>query len=113
MILYNVTVKIDNEVHDEWLEYMQETHIPEVMQTGCFLENRLSRMVIPADPEKDGVTYSVQYLCGNMAILQQYQARFAPTLQQDHKQRYDGKFVAFRSVMEIVSSITRQEISHN
>ena len=113
MILYNVTVKIDNTAHDEWLAYMQHTHIPEVMQTGCFLENRMSRMVIPADPEQDGVTYSIQYLCSNMAILQQYQARFAPTLQQDHTRRYEGKFVAFRTVMEIVSSITRQEISQN
>jgi hypothetical protein len=113
MILYNVTVKIDNAMHDEWLSWMQDTHIPEVMQTGCFLENRMSRMLIPADPDNDGVTYSVQYLCANMAILQQYQARFAPTLQQAHSRRYEGRFVAFRTVMEVVSSVVRQEINSN
>jgi hypothetical protein len=113
MILYNVTIKIDNEVHEEWLAYMQDTHIPDVMQTGCFLENRMSRIVIPADPEKDGISYSVQYLCASMAVLQQYQARFAPALQQEHTSRYEGKFVAFRSVMEVVSSMVRQEISKN
>ncbi|MBT6440423.1 MAG: DUF4286 family protein, partial [Flavobacteriales bacterium] len=26
MIIYNVTVKINNEVHDEWLQWMKETH---------------------------------------------------------------------------------------
>jgi hypothetical protein len=113
MILYNVTVKIDNANHEDWIEWMQNTHIPEVMKTGCFLENRMSRMLIPADPENDGVTYSIQYLCASMAVLQQYQARFAPALQQDHTHRYEGKFVAFRTVMEVVSSMVRQEISSN
>ena len=113
MILYNVTIKIDNAVHDEWLEWMQQTHIPAVIETGCFLENRMSRIVIPTDPDNDGFNYSIQYLCTNMATLQQYQAKFAPVLQHDHNTRYEGQFVAFRTVMEVVSSVVRQEIHNN
>jgi hypothetical protein len=36
MIVYNVTVKVNTEVHDEWFAWMKETHIPEVMKTGLF-----------------------------------------------------------------------------
>ncbi|MEO8448027.1 MAG: DUF4286 family protein, partial [bacterium] len=28
MILYNVTVNVDDSVHDEWLEWMKTIHIP-------------------------------------------------------------------------------------
>ncbi|MGQ3086877.1 DUF4286 family protein, partial [Flavobacterium sp.] len=30
MIIYNVTINIDDSVHDKWLTWMMEKHIPEV-----------------------------------------------------------------------------------
>jgi len=36
MIIYNVTVSVDNEVHEMWLAWMRNTHLPEVMATGYF-----------------------------------------------------------------------------
>jgi hypothetical protein len=44
MILYNVTVSIDPAIHEEWLEWMKVKHIPDVMNTGCFIEARISRV---------------------------------------------------------------------
>jgi hypothetical protein len=34
MILYNVTVSVDPEIHDEWLAWMKSKHIPDVLATG-------------------------------------------------------------------------------
>ncbi|MEO8589060.1 MAG: DUF4286 family protein, partial [Flavobacteriales bacterium] len=45
MILYNVTINIDLDVEREWLVWMKETHIPEVMATGLFLESRMFRVL--------------------------------------------------------------------
>jgi hypothetical protein len=33
MIVYNVTVNIDGAVEQEWLKWMKEVHIPEVLAT--------------------------------------------------------------------------------
>jgi hypothetical protein len=101
MIIYNVTVKIDNEHHDDWLEWMQSTHIPDVMATGSFLSYRLSRVISMED--NDGTTYSIQYLCPDMKTLHQYQVHQAPDLQKEHTERYEGKFVAFRTLLEMVN----------
>ena len=30
MYTYNVTVSVDASVHEEWLEWMRSTHMPEV-----------------------------------------------------------------------------------
>ena len=100
MIIYSVTVSIDQEVQAEWVQWMRDVHIPDVMATGYFLENRFAKVLLV--DEEGGVTYSVQYLCDNMADLQRYQGSHAPRLQADVKAKFEGKFVAFRTVLETV-----------
>ena len=100
IIIYSVTVNINPEVHDEWVAWMRDVHIPDVMATGYFLENRFARVLLVED--ETGVSYSIQYLCKNMADLQKYQGAHAPRLQAEVKEKFDGKFVAFRTVLELV-----------
>jgi hypothetical protein len=100
MILYSVTVNIDNQVHDEWLHWMQTVHIPDVLKTGLFVENRILRML--DEIENGGVTYSFQYYLKNLADYEEYQQQHAPRLQAEHAGRYPDKFVAFRTVLEVV-----------
>lgn len=99
MILYNVTINIDDDVHDEWLQWMKEVHIPDVMNTGYFLENRICKIMAESE---GGVSYAIQYLCKNMEDLEDYQEKHAPRLQQEHTDRYAGKFAAFRTLLEVV-----------
>lgn len=101
MIIYNVTVNIESDVHDEWIEWMKTIHIPQVMETGFFLEHKICK-VLSTQEDETGHTYAIQYTCANMQDLEEYQAKHAPALQKDHAVRYDGKFVAFRTLLEIV-----------
>ncbi|MFN4079919.1 MAG: DUF4286 family protein [Saprospiraceae bacterium] len=99
MLLYNVTVTIDREWGNDWLRWMKETHIPDVMSTGMFVSYRLSRLLHHEHDESE--IYSVQYLCRSMADLMRYNQEFAPELQKAHQTRYEGRFVAFRTLMEV------------
>jgi hypothetical protein len=99
MIIYNVTVNVENDIHEDWLKWMKEIHIPDVMKTGYFLENRFCKVLVE---EESGFTYSIQYTCANMADLEEYYNTHAPRLQKEHKDRYEGKFVAFRTLLEMV-----------
>ena len=97
MILYNITVAVDESIHQDWLQWMQGKHIQDVMATGKFTDSRLYRVLL----EKDGgITYSVQFFAKDMAALQAYQAQFAPALQKQVLDRYGDKFGAFRTVLE-------------
>ncbi len=100
MIIYNVTINVDPAVHDEWFEWMREVHIPEVMQTQLFIENRMLKVL--SDDESEGYTYSIQYTCNNMADYEQYKTNHAPGLQAKTMERYRDKFVAFRTLLELV-----------
>lgn len=99
MILYNVTVKIDKAIEADWLRWMKEVHIPDVLNTGLFVENKLCRILTD---ETDGISFSVQYFCKDMGAFERYQDTFAKTLQADHTRRYKDRFVAFRTLMEVL-----------
>lgn len=100
MLLYNVTLILEDSVTEEWLQWMQEIHIPEVMATGMFVSNRLLKVI---DSPNEGVTYCAQYVAENIENYNQYQAVYAPALQEDLNARFKNRFVAYRSLMEFVS----------
>jgi len=101
MIVYNVTVNIDADVHDEWLAWMVDEHIPKVLATGLFIDSRMSKMLL--EEEGGGITYSIQYTLESMDKMQEYEEKFATDLRNETLVKYDGKFGAFRTMMEVVA----------
>lgn len=99
MIVYNVTINVDAEVATEWLHWMKTVHIPDVMATGMFLDNRICRILAEED---GGLTYAIQYTAADMATYERYKAEHAPRLQAETQKHYGGKFVAFRTLLEVV-----------
>lgn len=99
MILYNVTVSIDPSISEEWVEWMRSKHIPDVMATGCFIESRISRV---HGEEEGGFTYAITYLATSQEKMDEYQQKHAPVLQQEHSQKYIGKFAAFRTILSVI-----------
>ena len=99
MIIYNVTININDSVREEWIQWMKESHIPDVMKTGCFVENRILKLLVQ---EESGTSYSVQYTCKTLDDFHRYQKDFAPKLQKEHTEKFKDKFVAFRTLLEEV-----------
>ena len=99
MLLYNVTVSIDPQIEQEWLQWMRSQHIPDVMQTGCFLESRISRV---HGEEQGGLTYAITYLAPDEATFKVYEKNHAPALQADHTKKYEGRFAAFRTTLSVI-----------
>ena len=101
MIVYNVTLKVETDAADAWVRWMTEEHIADVIATGLFVDCRLCRLL--EQDESDGITYSAQYLCKNMDDYHTYINEHAETMRDKGLKLFAGKFVAFRSVMEIIS----------
>lgn len=99
MYIYNVTVNIAADAHDEWLRWMREVHMPDVMKTGCFIDCKLLRVL---HVEDDGHTYSAQYKFMEMRDIEQYQKQFAQGLQAEYKKKFADKYAAFRTVLQII-----------
>lgn len=101
MIVYNVTVNIEDSVQLEWVEWMKAVHIPEVMDSKCFSEFRFTK-VLGNQHGGEGTNYSIQYLCDSLSILDNYKKNYAPALQVKHTTKYGEKALAFRTIMEVL-----------
>ena len=99
MIIYNVTINIDKDIHQEWLAWMKSVHIPDVMATGCFVESKICKII---GDEETGINYAIQYTANNIEIYETYKTQHAPSLQKEVTNRYPGKFVAFRTLLEVL-----------
>jgi len=99
MLLYNVTLIIEDAAAERWLQWMQDVHIPKVMATECFISNRLLKVL---DSPNEGVTYCAQYVAENMADYLKYKEQFAPALQAQLNEEFANQFVAFRTLMEYI-----------
>jgi hypothetical protein len=99
MLLYNITIILEEAAEGDWLAWMQNEHIPMVMDTGKFVSNRLLKVV---DSPNEGVTYCVQYVANNMSDYESYKLHYAPALQEELNVRFKDRHVAFRTLMEYV-----------
>lgn len=99
MIQYNVTLKLESEIEKDWLNYMQSEHLQDVLDTGLFISCRMSKLIDNQDNEP---TYTIQYTLESMKKMHEYQVKHAGRLQEEHTQKFKDKFVAFRTLMEIV-----------
>lgn len=100
MIIYSVTISLDSTIEADWVKWMKEVHIPDVMATGCFVESHIQRLLDPPSEVPGAATFNVQYGCASMADYEKYRDQHAAELQVDHTERYKDRFVAFRTILQ-------------
>ena len=100
MLLYNVTVGIDKDVEQEWLQWMKAEHIPEVMGTGMFTDFKIYKVL--HDQDDGNVSYSVQYFAQTINHVTLYFEKFAPAILQKLRTQFRDKHVAFMTLLEEV-----------
>ncbi|WP_027137919.1 DUF4286 family protein [Gaetbulibacter saemankumensis] len=99
MYIYNVTLNIDESIHEEWLEWIKE-HIPQVLSTGKFEKATLTRVLV--EEEMGGVTYSVQYKTNSRESLDAYYKEDADRLRNEGLKRFADKVLSFRTELQII-----------
>lgn len=101
MYIYNVTTNVEDSVHEEWVQWMQQTHIPDMLATGKFTKARMVKVIV--EEEMGGQTYSVQYFTDSKATLNKYYAENAPVLRREVLKKFADKLISFRTELQIIS----------
>lgn len=99
MFCYNVKINIDADKADEWLKWMKEKHIPDVMKTGYFNSYKIFRSADKTGNEKK-IDFLIQYWFGSMENYLNYLENDAKLLQKEHTEKFAGKFTASREIWE-------------
>ena len=100
MYIYNVTINVENDIHQRWLDWMKNSHIPAMLATQKFSKALMTKVMV--EEQMGGITYSVQYTTDSKQTLDRYYKEDAATLRAQSKQ-FEGKFIAFRTELEVIS----------
>jgi len=98
MVIYSVTTSVLKPREEEWVTWMHETHIPDVMKTGYFTDFHFLKLLDP-QPEPGTATYNVQYILESLTDFHHYTTKAAPLLRQDHEERFGKQALSFRTVL--------------
>jgi hypothetical protein len=100
MIIYNVTIKVDWAIAEDWLQWMQDIHIPEILGTGCFEKHQLVR-ILQID-ETDGPTYAAQYLAATLSKYDYYLQHYVAQFRKSVTDKWGDKYLDFETLMQTV-----------
>ena len=99
MITYIVHIDLDNEIKNEYLKWLMDIHIPEVLSTGLFSDSCIYNEIELPDT-KDSNKLAVHYKLESWEKFNIYQRDFAPGLRQKATDKFGDKFKATRSFLE-------------
>ena len=99
MFIYFISVYVSLELVDEWLKWMKDTHIPNVMKTNIFISANINRVISKSDT---GITYAIAYKCQTLKDLQRYEITFARKIRNEYNLKYAQSAPTFRTIMEIL-----------
>jgi Domain of unknown function (DUF4286) len=98
MVVYNLTIKVQEAILEDWLVWELQEHIPAVMATGLFDGYAFHRLL--EQDESEGPTFVLQYQVSSLERYRQYLAEFSPAFQRDGFNKWGNGFIAFRTIME-------------
>ena len=100
MFIYNITVKVNNSILDEWVKWQQEEHIPEIMATDLFSDYKFFRLLEQDD--SDGPTFIVQYHTSSRNNYEKYIKQHAQVFREKAIKKWGSGFIAFRTLLQSV-----------
>ncbi len=100
MIVYNVTTKVNHAIAADWLRWLKEEHIPDLVNTGCFTHAVILHLVESDDEE--GITYAVQYHAESRALYNRYMEKYSGVMRQKAMDKWGNGFISFRTLMHLV-----------
>ena len=100
MIIYNITTKVHNSIAADWMQWLKNIHVKEVMESDCFTEYKIVKLL--EIDETDGPTFAVQFFAESKGLYNRYIEEFAGEMRKRSFEKWGDKFISIRTVMQIV-----------
>ncbi len=103
MLIYNVTTHVEPSIETQWIDWMNNTHMPEMMATGKFIKILLLKVV--TEDSSKGRSYAAQYHCKNRSAFDAYLKEDATLLRKNAVKKFGDKILSFRTELEQIAAI--------
>lgn len=102
MLIYNVTIHIAPSAEADFVAWMQNEHIQEVLATQCF--HKAIFLKNQTENTEKYRAYTCQYFCATATDLDHYYQEFAPALRQKGQQKFGKAMVGTRTEFQVLAA---------
>ena len=103
MFIYNVTTHVEPTIESQWLAWMIEEHVPQMIQTGKFKKAIIFKVITEND--LGGVSYATQYHCSDRTTFESYQKEDADRLKKHALDKFGERILSFRTELEQITAL--------
>jgi len=100
MLIFNTTYLVSDDVHNNWLKWIREQHIPFMLDSTYFSHPQVAR-VITSD-KQEGTSFSVQFRVDDMRTLKRWNQEYNKAFQDNCSQQFGTEVIFFTTVLELV-----------
>jgi hypothetical protein len=100
MIIYNITYSVENSIHQEWLSWMKETHIQEIIETGLYVKYQFVKLLDMN--EEESATYAVQFYAETKAKHLKFMIEHETAFRLKSSRQWGNEVMSFGTLMQIV-----------
>ncbi len=105
MFIYNVTTNVDESINEEWLTWMHDKNMPDMLETGKFISAKLCHVLVKED--MGGITYAVQYTAKTKKDIQDFLTNHSYKFKEEEMKKFSGKYGTFTTELKVISEITK------
>ena len=96
---YNISFKVDNDIEEQWKEFMRKELLPELKKSESIIDYSLNKVLYVDNT--DGITFAVQISFSRLSQVQIFLGTIVSEIMAKLTERFMNKFVSFDSIMEI------------
>jgi hypothetical protein len=93
-------MKVDWNIADEWVKWMQTNYFPEIIGTGCFEKHQFVQL-LQVD-ETEGPTFAAQYYANTLNNYNDYLQNFASDFNNTLSRKWGDKCIVFGTLMKVI-----------
>lgn len=101
MILYNVTIILDEDIHESLLNWLKHDYLKNILATDHFISHRVLKVL---DSPNEGFTYCIQFIAESLEKYNNYKHSNTDILQNNAPAEFLNKFVVFSTLMEFIET---------
>lgn len=100
MILYNITVIIEDSIEKEWLLWIDSEFVPKVLSSELMVSSRLLKVL---DSPNEGLTYCLQFVADSHEDYYTFKTVHASSLLDAHTLKFKNQALFFSTLMEYIN----------
>jgi len=101
MIVFNTTFHVDENIQEEFIEYILKEFIPMSTKSGLLKYPRLARVF--GKDEDEGVSFAMEFQVDDIAVMEKWNAEESNRVFELLMDRFKEKMVGFSTLMQTIN----------